>query len=407
MTSESDDAVSVLRSADTIRSRCQAVLQAGRDAQLEHFSVHPERLGAAAALTWSVTQESYPSAAVPIHGRVNHFAVGGVDRVGELSSGVRDRVERARLLTGLVVTSVLLDAGAGPDWRYREPATSLEMGRSEGLALASFHAFVSGRFSSNAQRPLQADAEGLCRLEEGQLAEAFQVRVGNPLLGVAGRVRLLQRLGGLVSRTPQAFGGSGRVGGLCDVLVARAESGRLPAREVLATVLEVLSPIWPPRTQLQGRELGDVWPHPRAGGSGLSSGLVPLHKLSLWLSYSLVAPLRMAGLTVTDLDQLPGLSEYRNGGLLIDTGVLVEKYPGVTREPHPPDAEVVVEWRALTVALLDELAIEVRRHAGLDESSLPLGAVLEGGTWAAGRKLARERRGGRPPITVQSDGTLF
>ncbi len=38
----------------------------------------------------------------------------------------------------------------------------------------------------------------------------------------------------------------------------------------------------------------------------------------------------------------------------------------------------------------------------------PLGAVLEGGTWAAGRRLASAKRpGGPPPIHVISDGTVF
>jgi len=68
----------------------------------------------------------------------------------------------------------------------------------------------------------------------------------------------------------------------------------------------------------------------------------------------------------------------------------------------------VVEWRALTVGLLDRLALLVRCEFGMDESSLPLAKVLEGGTWSAGRRLAFERRpDGTPPIRVTSDGTVF
>jgi hypothetical protein len=38
----------------------------------------------------------------------------------------------------------------------------------------------------------------------------------------------------------------------------------------------------------------------------------------------------------------------------------------------------------------------------------PLGALLEGGTWAAGRKLAKEKRSdSAPPLTIISDGTVF
>jgi hypothetical protein len=70
--------------------------------------------------------------------------------------------------------------------------------------------------------------------------------------------------------------------------------------------------------------------------------------------------------------------------------------------------EPIVEWRALTVALLDRIAAHVRGHLGLDAERLPLVKVLEAGTWFAGRVLAAERRpGGGPPISVVSDGTVF
>jgi hypothetical protein len=134
---------------------------------------------------------------------------------------------------------------------------------------------------------------------------------------------------------------------------------------------------------------------------------VPLHKLSQWLTYSLLEPLGAAGLEVTGLDELTGLAEYRNGGLFVDTGVLVPRHAAVVRETHRPGDEVVVEWRALTVALLDRLASRVRLLLRQDERNLPLGAILEGGTWAAGRRLADERREGTPPIAVESDGTVM
>jgi hypothetical protein len=69
------------------------------------------------------------------------------------------------------------------------------------------------------------------------------------------------------------------------------------------------------------------------------------------------------------------------------------------------DSEIVVEWRALTVTLLDEVAAGVR--SALVRPDLPMAAVLEGGTWAAGRALAAQQRDGRPPLTVESDGTVF
>ena len=48
------------------------------------------------------------------------------------------------------------------------------------------------------------------------------------------------------------------------------------------------------------------------------------------------------------------------------------------------------------------------RLTGLDAAQFPLAKVLEGGTWAAGRRIAAEKRaGGTPPLTIVSDGTVF
>jgi len=134
---------------------------------------------------------------------------------------------------------------------------------------------------------------------------------------------------------------------------------------------------------------------------------MPFHKLSQWLAYSLGEALQRGGIAVAEHSTLTGLAEYRNGGLMLDTGILVLKDPRAQHRIHTADDPLVVEWRALTVALLEELAAAVRLTLGLDEERLPLACVLEGGTWAAGRLLARERRQGEPPLNVQLTGTVF
>ena len=134
---------------------------------------------------------------------------------------------------------------------------------------------------------------------------------------------------------------------------------------------------------------------------------MPFHKLSQWLTYSLLEPFAWAGVQVVGLEELTALPEYRNGGLLLDAGVLRLRDPGWLRTAWAVDAELVVEWRALTVALLDELAPLVRAELGVDAAQMPLACVLEGGTWAAGRVLAQRLRGGLPPLVVVSDGTVF
>ena len=168
-----------------------------------------------------------------------------------------------------------------------------------------------------------------------------------------------------------------------------------------------LSPIWPAQNALGTVPLGDCWRHSAVHGPGLTDGWMPFHKLSQWLTYSLIEPFEWGGVQVRGLDALTGLPEYRNGGLLLDSGVIRLKDPAQASRTHQAGDELVVEWRALTVALLDELAPKVRGILGLSAAELPLACVLEGGTWAAGRVLAQRLRGGTPPLNIASDGTVF
>jgi hypothetical protein len=403
--SDASSAVAWLRTPEAVRERCGVIFAAAEHDALRHFAYRPERLPELARFVAGVIREAYPSLDIPYHARWRHFAVGGRDRWGGFArklSGLSPS-ELARRRFGLAVTSVLLDAGAGPAWRYREPATGETYARSEGLAVASFDLFASGGFSSASDRSPRADADGLARITADRLAAAFQVSPANPLVGLEGRAELLRRLAGALRASPDLFGTSPpRVGSLFDYLAA---SGRVAAPAILDAVLRGFGAIWPGRIELGGINLGDVWRHPAVGGADLTAGLVPFHKLSQWLTYSLVEPLEDAGITVTDIDRLTGLPEYRNGGLFVDGGVLVPRHDGVLRERHAVGSEVVVEWRALTVVLLDRIAPLIGRELGRD---LPLAKVLEGGTWAAGRRLAAERRpGGVPPIAVDSDGTVF
>ena len=175
---------------------------------------------------------------------------------------------------------------------------------------------------------------------------------------------------------------------------------------ILSELLRHLGAIWPAGLVRYGVPLGDCWPYP--AGSDADDHLVPLHKLSQWLAYSLIEPLQNAGIAVTDIDGLTGLAEYRNGGLFVDTGVLRLRDPADAVRTHQVSSTLVVEWRSLTVALLDRLAERLRARLGLDARSLPLAKVLEGGTWAAGRAIAYNRRpDGAPPIRVASDGSVF
>jgi len=401
-----------LLSAAAVRERAHRMLEAGLADRLAHFRVDLRGLEDAADLTVAITREAYPSLDIPFHSRWRHFVLDGDDRWATLARTAHwpSASARARAEFDLAIVSVLLDAGAGPDWHYRDAGTGREIGRSEGLALASLAMFGEGLFSTNPRDKLRADAATLKELEDTALIDGFRAGPHNPLLGIAGRADLLRRLGRAAAAAPSVFGRDDgpRPGGLFDHLAALAPEGRIAAATILTEVLKHLGPIWPARIMLGGIPLGDCWRHPAVAAGDATDGLMPLHKLSQWLTYSLIEPMERAGIAVTDVDGLTGLAEYRNGGLFIDTGALAFRDPADRERAHNVDATLVVEWRALTVALLDRLAGLVRQRLGRDARQLPLPRILQGGTWAAGRAIARRLRpDGAPPLRVISDGTVF
>jgi hypothetical protein len=404
-------ALSLLNAA-AVRERAHRVLAIGLDDKLPNFRIDPGRMDSVVDLVLQTTREAYPSFDVPFHSRWRHFVMGDDDRWAAIANQARwaDAAARARAEFDLAMVSVFLDAGAGPDWHYRDPKTGAAIGRSEGLGLASLAMFESGVFSANPRDPLRADADVLANFTLSDLKRGLQVSDENPLIGLQGRVDLLRSLGKLVVAKPDVFGrfDQPRPGGLFDRLAARAENSCLPAPVILSELLQQLGPIWPSRLTLGGIALGDCWNHPALITNDATSGLIPLHKLSQWLAYSLIEPLQTAGIDVTDIDGLTGLAEYRNGGLFIDSGVLAFRNEDDAAREHEVASPLVVEWRALTVALLDRLADGMRKQLGLDAVSLPLAKILQGGSWSAGRRLARERRSdASPPVKVISDGTVF
>ena len=188
-----------------------------------------------------------------------------------------------------------------------------------------------------------------------------------------------------------------------------------------------LAPIWPPsRTAINGISLGDAWPcssmpQPSQSPSSPSFSpfpnttgqpnavaawecILPFHKLTQWLTYSLMQPMQtIMKIHFAGQELLTGLPEYRNGGLFIDMGVLTLKKPDMDRglahydeycmrtatkanEVAPmfdPGDDVVVEWRGVTVGFLDQLRTEVNEalRNELAGNELSLAQVLEAGSW--------------------------
>jgi len=432
------------------------------DNRSANFRLDRSRIDVAADRVEALIRRRYPDLRVPLHSRWRHFEAGGVDRKAELDALLAGRAlaDRAHAWFDLTVVSVLLDAGAGVQWHYTERAGAAidaaalpasrqsrqelfalldrsaagkeaagaaaavhaatddaglpRYARSEGLGVASFRAFLAGAFSATPGDSLRVDAAALRQVDAAVLRAVFQAGPGNNLVGLEGRAGLLGRLGEALQAESARDGGEPRPALLFDRLTAGGTLPTVAAEDLLTLLLRMLAPVWKSGSVVMGVPAGDIWPHRFAGadtGGGeadrASAGWVPLHKLTQWLAYSLVEPLQWAGVQVQGLEVLTGLPEYRNGGLLIDTGVLVPRGARDLEKRWKPSDEFIVEWRALTVTLLDELAVRVRERLGVDEARLPLACILEGGTWAAGREIAEELRGGASPVQIDSDGTVF
>jgi len=403
-------AVAKLNTAAAVRERCGMVRDWVAEGRSSYLALDETRLAAVAAYVADVTRESYPDLNIPGHSRWGHFSAGGVDRWKALAERMdEDAVERARTAADLTTVSVLLDAGAGDRWRYRERAGGLSFARSEGLAVASFDMFCAGAFSSNRDRPWRVDAAALARIDAATLARHFQVDAENPLIGLEQRSALLRRLGKALVERADLFGPApARPGHLIDYFLATADGRRVSAARLLTVLLDGLSSIWPSALMVEGRPIGDAGRHRAVRSGDDTDGIVPFHKLSQWLAYSLFAPLEIAAFMIERPGDLTALAEYRNGGLLIDLDVIRPHAAIDPRLRHEVGSEFIVEWRALTVALMDPLVDLVRARLGLD-ASFAMPQLLQGGTWSAGRKIARALRppDGPPPIVVAADGTVF
>jgi len=393
-----------------IRERAQQILelaQAGKTG----FEIHTGKLAEAAAFVIDVMTRNYPDGYIPPHSRWDHFQAGKIDRLGKLAETLHSLPEedqlRARL--DLVIVSVLLDAGAGMKWSYQEKETEKSFSKSEGLAIASLKMFEEGAFSSDRQNPLRVDADALAKITPEDLKKGFQVTESNPLVGLDSRTALLNRLGACLKSRPDIFGHSQpRLGNIITGLTDPSGEMKVSAVLLLKRVLTSLSNVWPERMVLNDIRFGDVWMYEGFHTTDFFQKLVPFHKLSQWLTYSMIPAMRTCGWTIEEEELLTGLPEYRNGGLFVDMGVLIPRDVNAYQRVFEPDDSFIVEWRALTICLLDQLADAIRIKLKRDANDLTLAKILQGGTWAAGRVIARQKRkDGGSPFQINSDGTVF
>ncbi|KKK21962.1 hypothetical protein P175DRAFT_0442671 [Aspergillus ochraceoroseus IBT 24754] len=430
-----DANVQRILSLQAVREKSQIVFGLAKQGLLNHFDYHAERLDAAVDYVIGIIERDFGPDRyheIPPHGRWQHFEVGGVPRVAELMKRwdeLRyDNFEKVRSLIDLFFVSVLLDAGAGDRWSFREPDSGNIYTRSEGIAVASLYMFLNGDFANkDSPRKDVVHGEALRDMSIETLYRGFQIDEDkNPLVGASARVEIIQKLGKSMLNHEDIFGPKGRPGLLVDCLTSTG--GDKVDYSLLWSILQkTLIPIWPSdRTRIAGNLVGDAWPlSVLAKDRSIrtqppeTATIQPFHKLTQWLAYSLKVPFeRLLSLSWTNAELGTGLPEYRNGGLFVDMGVLtlkpeaMEKGLRISRSALPcfgAGDDEIVEWRAMTVALLDELHQRILSSARFGDVRLSLPQVLEAGSWKAGRELAAAKRPETKssPILNSGDGTLF
>jgi GTP cyclohydrolase II len=402
---DSKGIVANLKQLSSIRERCSLVYDLAKKGETRHFTLHPEKMGDVVDRVIAETKRAYPQLQVPYHSRWRHFDVKDVDSL--VSGWPCDKLEKVRRQLDLSTISVLLDAGAGKEWHYID-SHSKNINRSEGIAIATFDMFKYGLFSSDVASPHRVNAHGLKNIKFKDFCRGFQLSEHNPMIGAKGRFGLMARLGDALRLHPKYFGAEvARPGNILDYVLKHTKDNKVSIKVLWDAIINGFESIWP--QTLSGVRRGDVWVYTPLKVIGKpASDFVPFHKLSQWLAYSLLEPIESLGIKFTDMNLMTGLAEYRNGGLFVDCGVLELKKPSISKKAQSPGSELIVEWRALTVCLLDEVAVQVQKKLNLTPEQFPLAKVLQGGTWACGRIAAKEKRpDATPPIRILSQGTVF
>ena len=368
-------AVEHLHRLDVIRERAWMLLAAAERGQSDHFVPSAEAIGTVAvALADSIRADDAavkgtapPPLANLWHGMRRHQP-GALAALGDALAG-GDGLERARSGADLaalhrIIEPIGLDASS--------PALD-----------ALVRHFAAGGWSGRAGA-VALDAPGIRRALAGDGAVAIPDAL-MAKLAEGGRRQRLEQLAAGLERAPDQLGLDGRFGSLLEGLVAESagsggigdSTGQIPAQLLVDRLAPLIDPITASTVRIGGSLAGDVWRHPLAWAEDRSRELVPFHSLLLALVLDLVEPLEEASAPLADLDQLPVPADRVLAAQMLRLGLVRSRHPAVARLRHPPGSDIVVELRALSVALCERLADRLRAELGRTAHDLPVVQIVE------------------------------
>jgi len=404
---DNKELIKTLKKIETTRERANAIYEMGLKNELHHFQINLDKLPYTVKYVINTIEKNYPDLKIPQHSRIRHFEKFDPNFIDNFNNSFKCSArEKIKKLIDLTVISVLTDAGAGASWKYIKDNKVYT--RSEGLAFASFDMFMSGIFSSDEACPHRINSKGIQKMTLEDFKKGFQISEDNQLFGIENRYKSIQRLGGCLNDFPEYFGYEiRRAGNLLDYIEENFQN-EISIDQFWEILCNTFGMIWSTNQKTIGCR-GDVFVYsPLKKEQQVGSDLIPFHKLLHWLMYSLIEPLETHGIKFTNKEIMIALAEYRNCGLLVDSGLITLKDPTYYEKVHNVGSQLVVELRCLTLIFIDKIKDEINKYYENDGIKLTMSQVLQGGTWASGRLIATEKRNtSEPPIKIRSDGTIF
>lgn len=388
---QNDNGLLDIFKAETVRGNANEFLSRAVRGDLQFVEVASDKLKQALIDVLETTKQTYPEFQIPPYGVWRLFEAGNVDRWSALASAREFQTADELLASAadLAILTVYMDVSTPSDWSYKDTmAGTVVIGR-QATALAAINMFAAGSFSSDPVDPFRVDADALIRLDIDELASGLQWNSEENATLLRNLQRHLKRFGEALALRADLFGEgeTTRPGNLL-VKLGNEGWGSVDATVILDRLLQSLAPLWEGGSVKGDVSFGDSFDY--GANSGPDGSLtVPFHSTAQEMVYSLVEPLAWAGFEVDELEALSAPSDAVHTALFVQSGVLVFK----NEERDLPSEQAInrmIEIRAVTVALTDQLADLLRKELKVEAGQLPLSCVLEGGTSRAGKAILRE-----------------
>lgn len=379
---------------EEIRRRSHDLLAAAEGNELRHVDVDLSKLGDVLLTLLETTRENYPDFHIPPYGVWRDFEVGGIDRWAALANArAFESAEEMLAAAGdLAILGAFMKTMHPAGWTFEDQMTGTRVSGNQASALAAFHMFAAGSFSSEMTDPYRVDADTLIRMEKDELALGLQWDLQQDVDLLEAMQKHLKRFGEALALRPDLFSKDDATRpGLLAVELANKSGEAVSARIVLDKLLEALAPVWVGGAEAGDIMLGDSFRH--SGDAGIAEGTVfPFHMAAQEMVYALVEPFAWAGFEVADLELLTAPADDTHASVFTKSGVLkIKDGPQTPMEDSVRDR--MVEIRAATLALTDRLADLLRRELDVPAEQLPLTCILEGGTCRLGTRILEEASG--------------